>query len=161
MKRNTPIRAKRPTPRRNEGRIQHKRMKPKATGMTTEERLHIAFVRSLGCLICGASAEAHHIMHAPGKSKRRDHRFVVPLCHIHHRTDVGVHGLGSEDAFRTFWGVDLVGWSIAAWPYRNSPDAPFWTESVTRWRGVARPKLMSIKGGLANAKLDDTRSSQP
>lgn len=140
----------------------HKRMKPKATAITAEERLHVEFVRSLGCLICGKAAEAHHIMHAPGKSKRRDHRFVVPLCHIHHRSKVGVHGLGSEAAFRDFWGVDLVGWCMAAWSHRNTLEAPFWQDSVTRWREVAMRKLSAMeRAGRERDVWTTTRFDRP
>ena len=118
LKRYTPLKPKRDKPRRREGRVTHKRMKPKATGKTTEEARHVEHVASLGCLICGKPAEVHHVMHAPGKSKRRDHRFIAPLCPDHHRGNDGVHGLGSEKAFLALWGVDLVKWARGAWAMR-------------------------------------------
>lgn len=147
MLRRSPLKAKRDTPRRNEGRVTHGRIKPKATGKTTEEARFLELVAGLGCLICGKPASVHHIMHAPGKLKRRDHRFVAPLCLDHHQGDEGVHGLGSEAAFRDLWGVDLVGWAMAAWSYRTYPDAPFWTDSVTRCRGIAMQRILSNKVG--------------
>jgi len=136
--RRTPLNRKRETPRRNEGRVSHERLKPKATGKTSEERRFHGLLASLGCLVCGRAAEVHHVMHAAGKFKRRDHRFCVPLCPDHHRGPQGVHGLGSEGAFRDLWGVDLVGWCMAAWSLRDVPDAPFWQDSVTRCRETAR-----------------------
>lgn len=158
MLRRSPLKAKRATPRRNEGRVTHVRVKPRATGTTAEEALHLKTVRGLGCLICGAPANAHHVMHAPGKEKRRDHRFVVPLCPVHHqgdRKDGSVHGLGSEEAFKAHWGVDLVQWSIAAWFYRELPQHPFWRDSVTRCRGIAFAKLMEDKGGRGVTRKDE------
>lgn len=150
MLRRTPLKAKRDRPRRNEGRVQHRRMKPKAVSKTTEEARFIERVASLGCLICGAPANVHHIMHAAGKERRRDHRFIAPLCSVHHQGDKkqgGVHGLGSENAFSDFWGVDLVAWCIEAWKHRNAPEALFWQDSVTRCRSIALPILSAIKAG--------------
>lgn len=162
LKRKTPLRAKRPTPRRDEGRVAHQRTKRKATSKTAEEARFLELVASLGCLICGKPASVHHIMHAPGKQRRRDHRFVAPLCREHHQGDSGVHGLGSESAFLALWGVDLVGWAMTAWTYRDAPDAPFWRHSVTRWREIARPTLLAYeKGGPGARKDEQTRIDRP
>lgn len=141
MKR-TPLKARRERPRRNENRITHGRMKRKATVSTPEETAFVKHVRTLGCLICGLPANAHHIMAAPGKERRRDDRFVAPLCADHHTGRWGVHGIGSESGFKAHWGVDLVGWSIAAWSCRNALSDPFWAKSGARCREVARPVLM-------------------
>lgn len=157
MLRRAPLKAKRDKPRRNEGRVQHKRIKPKATGKTAEEARFIELVAGLGCLICGKPASVHHIMHAPGKAKRRDHRFIAPLCRDHHQGDEGVHGLGSEAAFRALWGVDIVGWAMAAWSYRAYPDAAFWMDSVTRLRGIAAKRLLNHKVGRGARKDEQTR----
>lgn len=158
--RRTPLKAKRETPRRNEGRVQHARVKPKATGKTGEEARHLERVASLGCLICGAPANVHHVMHAPGKEKRRDHRFVVPLCREHHQGNTGVHGVGSERAFQALWGVDLVLWSMEAWSLRNFPGASFWSDGVTRCREVAKAFGPVHKGGGERPK-DEQRSLNP
>jgi len=143
--RRSPLKPKRKKPRRNEGRVKHGRIKEKqARPANTQEARHIAHVAGLGCLICSAPAEVHHILHAPGKQRKRDHRFVAPLCAVHHRGDAkqgGVHGLGGESAFREYWGVDLVGWAMAAWSFEGLPEASFWQDSVARWREVARLTL--------------------
>jgi hypothetical protein len=115
-------------------------MKPKATGKTSEERSYHGWLASLGCIACGRPAEVHHVMHAPCKQKRRDHRFAVPLCAAHHRGKTGVHGLGSEAAFLALWGIDLVGWCIEAWGQRNALDGPFWQDSVTQCRNAAQSR---------------------
>ena len=96
-------------------------MKPKAkTKPDAIERLHMERVAALGCCVCRRAAELHHVMTAPGKIRRRDHRFVVPLCADHHRGAQGVHGLGSELAFCERYGVDLVAvchteWETSKW----------------------------------------------
>lgn len=147
MKR-SPLKPKRTRPRRAEGRVTHARMKPRAKAApTAEERKHLDRVAGLGCLICGSPASIHHLMTAPGKERRRDHRYVVPLCREHHQGDTGVHGLGSEAAFEALWGVDLVWWGTTAWLYRDAPYAPFWRDGVTRMRALAEPVLLKHKGG--------------
>ena len=116
MLRRSPLNAKRVTPRRNEGRVAHVRIKPKAKAApTAKEKRHMDRIASLGCLKCGKPASLHHLMKAPGKVRRRDHRFVVPLCRDHHQGDEGVHGLGSEAAFKERHGIDLIAWGVAAW----------------------------------------------
>lgn len=152
MLRRSPLKAKRDKPRRNEGRVQHARVKPKATGKTAEEASHMDRVAGLGCLVCGCPASIHHVMHAPGKVRRRDHRFIAPLCREHHQGDTGVHGLGSENAFRDYWGVDLVTWAIDAWRYRAEPEHRFWTDGVTLCRAVAMQRLREHKGRAGSAR---------
>lgn len=114
--RRSPLRQRRDKPRRNEGRVAHVRIKPKAkSAPDASEREHLSHVASLGCLVCRRPAAVHHVMRAPGKVRRRDHRFVAPLCGEHHQGDQGVHGLGSEAAFLRVYGIDLAAWAVAAW----------------------------------------------
>lgn len=121
-------------------------------------------LRSLGCLICAAPASIHHVMHAPGKERRRDHRFTVPLCPGHHQGNYGVHGLGSEKAFEALWGVDLVRWCMEAWMLRNSPLASFWTHGVTRCRAIAKvfgPEHKKVGGEREDEQALDPPVSPP
>ena len=59
--------------------------------MTLRERAHLSAVADLGCCICGAPAEIHHLRHNPetglhlGMSQRASHWHVIPLCPAHHR----------------------------------------------------------------------------
>jgi len=97
-------------------KIKHNRIKPKrAEKPNKEEQAHIDRVRALGCLVCGTGAEIHHILHMKGKRVRRDHRYIAPLCSHHHRSHEGIHGLGSEEAFKKMYDIDLVEWAIQAW----------------------------------------------
>ena len=101
--------------------MSHERMKPKAKAIASgEEGRHVQRIAGIPCLICQRPANVHHGMHASGKVRRRDHRFIVPLCRDHHQGDEGVHGLGSESKFRERWGVDLVAWAIHAWESRET-----------------------------------------
>lgn len=86
------------------------------------EAAHIARVAAMGCLVCRAPASVHHIMHAPGKRTRRDHRFIAPLCRTHHQDRWGVHGLGSERAFAEHYGIDLVGWATSQWNAQGAAE---------------------------------------
>lgn len=106
MKR-SPLRAKRPTPRRNEGRIAHARVKPKTVEPDAEQRAYWTWLRAKGhCEACGRRCDLviHHIL----PSSARDHWLVVLICAPCHngRTD-SVHLLGSEEKFREKHGVDL------------------------------------------------------
>ena len=85
---------------------------------TKVEAAHIARIAAMGCLVCHGPASVHHIMHAPGKATRRDHRFIAPLCREHHQDRWGVHGLGSERAFHEHYGIDLVSWAASQWEKR-------------------------------------------
>lgn len=74
---------------------------------TAAERTHLDRVARLGCLICGARAEVHHIRTGQGL-RRASHFETIPLCPTHHRT--GGHGIafhaGREIWERTF-GTEL------------------------------------------------------
>lgn len=57
-----------------------------------ENRDHLAFIRSLPCVICGATAQAAHIRARSPQFKKRqagfgekcDDKWAVPLCAEHH-----------------------------------------------------------------------------
>jgi 5-methylcytosine-specific restriction endonuclease McrA len=117
--RRSPLNPKRSTPRRNEGRVHHDRMRPKASAPPTAEQQRYHFwLRSLGqCEACPARLDLviHHILaRVPGKQGRRDHWFVVLICApCHNGREDSVHGLGSESEFQRVHGVDLVAVSVA------------------------------------------------
>lgn len=52
------------------------------TAPTKAERVHMARVSELGCLICRMPAQVHHCGTHMGGG--RDHYKVIPLCVIHH-----------------------------------------------------------------------------
>lgn len=68
--------------------------------MTNEEREHLNFVASSGCVICGAPAEIHHIREY---GEKRKHSKVIGLCPFHHRGAEGIHHLGKK-AWRLRYG---------------------------------------------------------
>jgi hypothetical protein len=113
MKR-TPLRAKRETPRRTHPeRVQHGRTKRKRVSKTAAEDRHLARVGALPCCVTGKRpVEVHHLMKAPDKRTRRDHRWVVPLHYLEHRGPDGIHGLGSEAKFENLRGL-VAGFLIA------------------------------------------------
>jgi hypothetical protein len=81
--------------------VNHKRMK----NPPPKQPRHMARVAAMGCIICGGPAEVHHVR--TGNMGRDDAR-VAPLCPFHHRDSrMGFHGLGSERAFYTEWGISL------------------------------------------------------
>lgn len=60
--------------------------------MNARERAHLGAVAAMGCVICGAPTEIHHLRHNPvtglhlGMGQRAPHWCVIPLCAAHHRT---------------------------------------------------------------------------
>lgn len=99
------------------------RLKPRAKeAPTKDERLHMDRIAKMGCLVCGAQANIHHVMGKGGcilnsrKLRRRDHRFVAPLCQEHHQTGKdSVHDMGSERLFKEVHEIDLIKWSHEEW----------------------------------------------
>jgi hypothetical protein len=82
------------------------RMKRKAVSQTALEKRHIARLHDLPCVVTGKRpVEAHHLMQAPGKERRRDHRWAVPLHYLAHRGPEGIHGLGTEAKFESHHGL--------------------------------------------------------
>jgi len=68
--------------------------------MKVSERLHLAKVAALGCIICQRQAEIHHIRHGVGMGQRSKHDKAIPLCPDHHRT--GGHGVALHAGQKTF-----------------------------------------------------------
>jgi hypothetical protein len=116
----TPLKRKRDKPRRNEGRVQHDRMKPKVGAPpTAEERRHIARVASMPCLVCGRASTVHHVTATVhGGRISRSHKRVVPLCPKHHQIQWGptesVEALG-HGGFARMHGIDLLQVSDDLW----------------------------------------------
>jgi hypothetical protein len=120
--RKTPLRSRAATPKvKHPERVAHGRMKRKATDMNALEELHVARVRKMPCLVTGyaPAGVAHHLMKAPGKRCRRDHRWVVPLTALYHNMgDRSVHALGSEAEFERVHGLApgfLIAWAKREW----------------------------------------------
>jgi len=67
---------------------------------TKPEREHMAAVVRLGCLICGAPAEVHHLLSGAGMGQRSSHYQSIPLCSAHHRT--GGHGVAIHAGKKTW-----------------------------------------------------------
>ena len=112
MLRKTPLKRKRERPRRNEGRIQHGRVKPRARAApNAAEKRHVAFIAGLPCLVCGARSTVHHVTSDGFKRIARSPRRVVPLCPVHHQIQHGPHesveALGHA-GFRQRYGIDLL-----------------------------------------------------
>lgn len=86
----------------------HKRIKRKwNSNPNAEEKRFHEFVKRAGCLVCGRPADIHHIISDGHKRISKDHMHVTPLCREHHQGDKGYHGLGSHNAFKDMYGIDL------------------------------------------------------
>jgi len=71
--------------------------------MTKDEKRHLSKVAEIGCIICynagypQTPAEIHHIRGIGlGLGVRNSHFNVVGLCPIHHRGNIGYHGMGRK-----------------------------------------------------------------
>lgn len=109
MLRQTRLNPKRATPRRDEGRVQHGRMKEKAgAAPTAEEKRHMDRVAGLPCLVCGVMpVTLHHVSSDGTKRIARSHKLVTPLCPRHHLIQHGpresVEALGHAGFYREHW----------------------------------------------------------
>lgn len=73
---------------------------------TKEEHEHLAKVAALGCIICGAAANVHHIREGQGMAQRASHFETIPLCYLHHQGSDGIHTIGTK-AWRAKYGSEL------------------------------------------------------
>lgn len=122
MIRRKPLKPKREKPRRNEGRVQHERMKPKAKAQpTAEEKRHLARVAAMPCLIpgCNNPANVHHVVSDGFQRLKRTHTRVTPLCRTHHQDGpCAVHRIGHAK-FTKIFGIDLLAIADQLWDHRN------------------------------------------
>lgn len=117
LMRRTPIAKKRVTPRRDEGRVQHGRVKAKGRFPDNHVKEYWNSLERR-CVVCGAGDTViHHILaRLPQKVRQRDHRYVAVLCARHHNAGPGsIHGEGTEAKFQEVTGVDLVAIAIENW----------------------------------------------
>lgn len=122
MLRRSSIKAKRDTPRRNEGRVTHERMKPKAKRTATaQEKRHMERVAALACLVpgCNNPANIHHVVSDGMKRLARRHDRVTPLCETHHQSGpCAVHRVGHA-RFTEIFGIDLLMTAERLWEESN------------------------------------------
>jgi hypothetical protein len=74
-------------------------MKIKINKITIKK--HMARVSDLGCLVCNAEAQVHHIRLNGEKNDMN----VIPLCYMHHTGDFSIHKTPRE--FEKTVGSDL------------------------------------------------------
>lgn len=68
-------------------------------GFRLRSEAYLSHVRTFPCLVCGASAEAHHLLRTPdgrGMGMKSGDQWCVPLCHPHH---MELHDIGAEGLF--------------------------------------------------------------
>jgi hypothetical protein len=84
------------------------------------ERSHHAYVVTLPCIACGAwPVEVHHVRHDGRTSISRNHKLVVPVCSVCHRTGSNaVHTIG-HPAFNALFGVDQYAVARQLWEKRS------------------------------------------
>lgn len=121
LRRKTPLAQRSATPKAKhvERTAQLGRMKRKRVSKTALEARHLARIAAMPCCVTGKRpVEVHHLMKAPGKRTRRDHRWVVPLHYLEHRGATGIHGLATEAKYEAHHGlVDgyLIAWAAREW----------------------------------------------
>lgn len=125
LNRKTPLKRKRDSIRvTHPERVQHHRMKRARVSKTALEAQHLARLAAMPCVATGKRpVEVHHLMKAPDKRTRRDHRWAVPLHYTMHRGPTGVHGLGSEEKFEQEHGLApgfLIAWAKREWEITNN-----------------------------------------
>ena len=78
---------------------------------TARERLHMARVAGMPCLVCGGQATVHHVTSDGNQRITRSNWLVTPLCPVHHQIQHGpresVEALGHA-GFTRVYGIDLM-----------------------------------------------------
>ena len=60
--------------------------------MNKAEKIHCNKVAALGCYVCGAESQLHHIRPiGTGIGRRSSHFEVIPLCYNHHQGPFSIH----------------------------------------------------------------------
>ena len=67
---------------------------------TAKEKAHLSRVAALGCIVCGAQAQVHHIRAGRGMALRASHYDTIPLCPPHHTT--GGYGVAIHSGQKEF-----------------------------------------------------------
>lgn len=97
---------------------------------TVSGKKHLAWIRTLPCVICGkwGPNHPHHLMRgvSRGMGMRAEDRFVIPLCHIDHDK---LHANGDEISFLSILPMDAI--ELADELYsRSGSDSIDWMESL-------------------------------
>lgn len=71
--------------------------RPRGKRNPDRDKKHMGRVAALGCCLCGAPAEVHHLIE-PGRamSRKASDYETIPLCLFHHRGEQGIHVLGTR-----------------------------------------------------------------
>ena len=72
---------------------------------TARDKRYMNKVAALGCLVCGAKPELHHIRFGQGMGQRAGNMLIIPLCAEHHRGSYSIHG--SPRQFTLIQGTEL------------------------------------------------------
>ena len=96
------------------------------------ESEHLAFIRTLPCLVCGArNCHAAHIRtaaprygkRATGIAEKPDDAWVTPLCPAHHTTGPEAQHASDEMGFWRKHGIDPFATSLALWRVSGDEEA--------------------------------------
>ena len=74
--------------------------------MNKHDRLYLAKLAGLGCILCGSPACIHHLRSGMGMGQRNTHDRAIPLCHFHHQGKEGIHTLGTK-TWQKKYGTEL------------------------------------------------------
>ena len=69
------------------------------------DKRHMGKVAELGCIVCTAPAQIHHIREDQGMSQRASNWLVIPLCPEHHAGALSVHKTAKQ--FANIYGSEL------------------------------------------------------
>ena len=88
---------------------------------------HLAFVRSLPCLICGGASEAAHVRYGDlrygkrgtGKGEKPSDMYTVPLCRADHLEQHGSY----EDIWWQMREIDPIRVALSLWSISGDEEA--------------------------------------
>ena len=115
------------------GNWKHKsRPKVKAQRRFTDEK-HLAFIRTLPCVVAGGQAEAHHLLFVPtnerGGAMKSGDCWTIPIGHWHH---MKLHETGERSYLAA---LSIYGPGLAALLYQMSGNTDACLRALQECRG--------------------------
>lgn len=107
-------------------RIKRDAPRPKREPRPGDSRAHLAWLKTLSCVICGIRADdPHHLLGnldglPKGMGRKNEDRWAVPVCRRHHDA---AHAAGDDEAWFTGQGIDARALAAGLWRVTGDGDA--------------------------------------
>lgn len=74
---------------------------------TKADKDRYAALAQLGCMICGAEPQIHHVLKQKGMGRKNGNDMTYSLCFKHHTGNEGIHTIGRK-TWEAKYGMEMV-----------------------------------------------------